>query len=99
MIDVDYCGDCGGPVDGAGGARCSRCVRAQLARKANTEARASRCKGAPLLTQDSTAEEVAGWLQWNDPNGCHTAALARAEGVDPYDTDTAWEALDQMIAD
>lgn len=74
--------------------------RVDLARRANMEANLARPTGAPVLTSDSTIEQVAAWLQWNDPNGCHTAELAAAEGFDPYaSADDVWEALDQMLAD
>lgn len=51
---------------------------------------------APRLTADSESETIARWLQWCDPNGCHTAELADAEGFEPYDLETAWEALGRM---
>jgi len=73
--------------------------RKDLAALANTAAARSRRIGAPLLRPDSDADTIAEWLQWNDPNGAHTAELALAEDMDPYDLDSAWEALEQMLAD
>lgn len=53
----------------------------------------------PPLSETSDAETVAAWLQWNDPNGCHTSALALAEGCDPYDRETAWDALAEVLSE
>jgi hypothetical protein len=71
--------------------------REETAAKANAAGSASRNPGAPVLSADSTAEQLAAWLQWNDPNGSHTADLAEREGFDPYDVETAWEVLAQAI--
>lgn len=68
-----------------------------MAAQANKLAAQSRSPGAPRLTADSTREALIAWLQWNDPNGCHTDALAEVEGIDPYTTETAWDALREMI--
>lgn len=53
--------------------------------------------GAPRLTPNSGPEVIASWLQWCDPNGCHTAALATLEDCEPYDTAGAWSALGAML--
>lgn len=74
-------------------------TRERLAKLANDEARGSRRGSAPVLTAASDRESVIAWLQWNDPNGCHTDALARAEDFDPYTDAAAWEALADMLAD
>ena len=71
--------------------------RAILARAANQIGALSRRKGAPHLSETSTAEDVAAWLQWCDPNGAHTADSARAEDCDAYTDDRAWEALAEMV--
>lgn len=72
--------------------------KVDLVRRANEAGRSSRHGGAPTLTVASTAEAIARWLQWCDPNGCHTADLARAEDCDCYDDESAWDALSQMLA-
>lgn len=54
---------------------------------------------APELTLASNAEHIASWLQWCDPNGCHTASNAKANNMPPYDLDGAWEALESMLED
>lgn len=78
----------------------SLAIREGLATKANKLARTSRnAASAPRLTALSTAEQVASWLQWNDPNGCHTADRAGVEGFDPYTDETAWEALQNVTDD
>lgn len=74
-------------------------TRKELADCANRLARASRYSGAPHLTADSSRRDVVAWLQWNDPNGSHTDALARREGCEPYGHDDAWKALRSMIAE
>lgn len=53
---------------------------------------------APRLRPESAREDVIAWLQWNDPNGVHTDALATAEDIEPYTLDGAWEALAEMFA-
>jgi hypothetical protein len=70
---------------------------AQLAEKANAAARESRRGGAPKLSADSDVETLSAWLQWCDPNGCHTADLAAVEDFDPYTVDAAWDAVDDMV--
>ncbi len=72
---------------------------AKIAALANEAGEGSRRGGRPRLTADSDRETVIAWLQWNDPNGCHTDALARAEGFDPYTHERAWEALADMLSD
>jgi hypothetical protein len=62
-------------------------------------ARPSRPGSPPSITPDSGSETIAAWLQWNDPNGAHTAELADAEGFDPYDLGTAWDVLATTLAD
>lgn len=74
--------------------------RAELAAQANECARSSRYGAdAPTLCETSVAETVAQWLQWCDRNGSHTADLAESEGCDPYDDETAWDALRDMLND
>lgn len=73
-------------------------VRADLAARANELARLSRYAGsAPVLSSQSAREIVCAWLQWNDPNGSHTDDRARADDIDPYTYDTAWEALQTTL--
>lgn len=67
--------------------------RAALASVANEVCTLSRRGGAPTLTEDSEAETLATWLQWNDPNGCHTSDLALRERCEPYTVERAWSAL------
>lgn len=74
-------------------------VKQMLCDWANAAAVASPVPGAPYLTAASSRQDVAAWLQWNDPNGCHTDALAVAEGLDPYTDDTVWDALSEMFDD
>lgn len=75
----------------------SRGLRAQLATEAN--ALAEDMRGSfPTLDADSGPETIAAWLQSCDPNGCHTAERAHAEGFDAYDHDAAWDALSDMLA-
>ena len=71
--------------------------RAALALEAAAQADGSRHGGAPGLTADSTADDIAAWLQWCDPNGCHTRELAEGEGYDFYTLDEAWDALNEML--
>lgn len=70
--------------------------RAILAR-ANRIAEESSAPGAPLLAPDSPRTTVCAWLQWCDPNGSHTDAVARANGHEPYTLDEAWDALAEMV--
>ncbi len=74
-------------------------LHALLLARANAEGRESRRDGAPLLAHNASADEIATWLQWCDPNGCHTPARALAEGFDPYDYDGAIDALASMLAE
>ena len=74
-----------------------RFSRASLAKRANEIALESRYGGAPHLTADSSVETLSRWLQWNDPNGAHTAARTRAEGFDPYTLDEAWDLIDEAV--
>lgn len=71
--------------------------RAALVACANRVAAESRRGGAPFLSLTSSPETIAAWLQWCDPNGCHTAENAIAEGFDPYTEETAWPALADML--
>jgi hypothetical protein len=73
--------------------------RRRVALVANEGARGSTRLGAPRLSEESPRGEIVRWLQWNDPNGCHSDARAIAEGFDPYTLDTAWEALEEMVKD
>ncbi len=57
----------------------------------------SRRGGTCLLALDSSAEDISAWLQWCDPNGCHTAELAASQGEDPYTLEQAWTALLEMV--
>ena len=70
--------------------------RKALAAAATDASRASRYPG-PVLTADSSKAEVEAWLQWCDPNGCHTPRLAEIEGIDPYTETEAWDALASML--
>lgn len=75
-------------------------IKRGLALKANLLARTSRnASSAPPISGESTAEQIASWLQWNDPNGCHTAERAAVEGFDFYTDETAWEALQNVTDD
>lgn len=74
-------------------------ARAPLVHIANDVARASRRGGAPVLSADSDPETIARWLQWNDPNGIHTAELAATDDCDAYDDVTAWDALAEALSD
>ncbi len=74
-------------------------VRLALVDAAAAVASASRRGGAPAITADSSAEDIAEWLQWCDPGGCHTAELGAAERLDPYTLEAAWDALALMLAD
>ncbi len=73
--------------------------RALLCDRANEAARLSRRGGAPILSVASDPETIARWLQWNDPNGSHTAELAAADGCDPYDASRAWAELASQLTD
>lgn len=73
--------------------------RVKWAAVANEVGRLSRLGGAPVLTAYSDANAIANWLQWNDPNGSHSAAWAERDGFDPYDLGTAWDVLATMLAD
>jgi hypothetical protein len=53
----------------------------------------------PELCAYSQPDTIAQWLQGCDPNGCHTAELARAEDFEPYDDSSSWEALATFIQD
>jgi len=75
-----------------------RSERETLAQRANELGRTSARAGAPVLTADSSVETIAAWLQWCDPNGCHTAELALGDGCEPYDAGSVWEALAEMLS-
>lgn len=79
--------------------RAALCEAANLLNRTANRARG----GAPALTPESDPETIARWLQWCDPNGCHTRDRAVAEGFDPYTDDdgenSAWEALANMLED
>lgn len=77
----------------------TKASRAKLAKAANEAAALSRSAGAPVLSASSSREVVIRWLQWNDPNGSHTDALAEREDICPYDEEGAWGALACMLAD
>jgi hypothetical protein len=74
-------------------------TRAQIAARANAEAKLCRYGGAPTLSADSPRESVVAWLQWNDPNGSHDDYLAEKDGCDLYDIDRAWDTLSAMLTD
>lgn len=74
--------------------------RAQVIEAANNAGRESRSPGAPVLCSTSTRREVTLWLQWCDPNGCHTQELFTLEngGGAPYGSDSdAWDAVMEMV--
>lgn len=72
-------------------------VLRDLVTRANAVGKDSNRPGAPFLSETSTSEEIARWLQWCDQNGCHVAALAKAQGFDPYTIEEAWQALADML--
>lgn len=74
-----------------------RCRWRPLAKRANQEARESWIKGAPELTCYSSVEAIAAWLDWNDPNGVHTAEDRIAEGFETYTIYSAWNALASIL--
>jgi hypothetical protein len=74
-------------------------LRSYVASLANRIGDTSRHAGAPRVYAESPRETVAAWLQWCDPNGCHTDSRALAEDLDPYTLDTAWEALGAMVTE
>ncbi len=74
----------------------------QLIRLANEASRSSRYRG-PQLSQQPSREEILYWLAWNDRNGVFTdEQIARdpefAENG-PLSEETAWELLEEMLAD
>lgn len=74
--------------------------RAEIATAANAVAASSRYgSSAPRLTESSSVETLCQWLQWCDPNGCHTPELAAIENFDPYTLDDAWDALAEVVKD
>lgn len=77
-------------LDGASG---SHEMRAELVKRANDAARASRRSGAPHLTINSSRGVLLDWLAWNDPNGVYSDAAMRREGYEPMTIDDAWEQL------
>lgn len=75
----------------------ARVTPVEIADRANAAARTSRRGGAPRLSPESDVETLSAWLQWCDPNGCHTVELAAAEDFEPYTVEGAWEAVDAMV--
>ena len=73
--------------------------RAETVTLANQVARESRYGGAPFLTVDSSVHVLCRWLEWCDPNGCHTADACNVEDIEPYDLNDAWEAIERMCSD
>lgn len=71
--------------------------RADTVKRANAIARESRYGGAPFLTVDSSVHVLCRWLEWCDPNGCHTADATAKEDLEPYDLDSAWEAIEGTL--
>ncbi len=76
---------------------CASCAPAKIAHDANNAARGGD-RTYPRLTAASSADDIATWIQTCDPNGCHTADLATAEGFVPYTTEGAWLELAAMLA-
>jgi hypothetical protein len=74
-------------------------ITSAVADRANGVGRSSRSRGAPTLSSGSSREQVTAWLQWCDPNGCHTDELAGVEGFEPYTLDSAWEQVEKMTED
>lgn len=73
---------------------------ASVASKANAVSERSRYgRHAPPVRAHSSLETLCAWLQWCDPNGCHTAELAEIEDIDPYTLETAWDAIIEMCED
>lgn len=72
-------------------------ARAAVAELANEAGHACRARPPVVLSASSSRTDVVRWMQWNDPNGCHTDDRARAEDFDPYTEETAWDALAEMI--
>ena len=56
--------------------------RRKLAEKANLCGRECRYIGAPILSHDSSQDTLCAWLQWCDPNGCHTQELFELDCCD-----------------
>lgn len=73
-------------------------TRAEVVRAANEIRRSSRDGGAPVLSEASDLVDLCAWLQWNDPNGSHTAALAQADDIEPHDLASAWGAIAEQVA-
>jgi len=71
-------------------------ARAALADVANVIGRSSRRRGAPYLTADSPLDTLIRWHQWNDPNGCYSAAQCELEGFDPPTVERMWELLAEI---
>lgn len=67
---------------------------------ANAIGRDSRRGGAPVLSADSKADDVAQWLQWNDRNGSYWPPdLAAADDFEPFTDETAWETLADVLSE
>jgi hypothetical protein len=66
--------------------------RAQLAAAAN---KGGRC----AISAGSSLRAVCAALQAIDPNGCHTAAAHRAEGLAPLSLDEAWAQLANLLGE
>lgn len=73
--------------------------REQLVKTANEISRESPKRGAPTLTVNSARDVVCDWLQWCDPNGSHTDALADADRCDRHDLDSAWDSVADMATE
>lgn len=72
-------------------------TREQLIDAANRAGRASRIEGAPVLSVESSLETLCLWLQWCDPNGCHSLEACEAEDTHPHTIESAWDALAEML--
>lgn len=69
-----------------------------LARAANAVALQSRYGAtAPRLSEASSLDVLTAWLQWCDPNGAHTPALAMHEDLDPHTLESAWTAIESLV--
>jgi hypothetical protein len=58
-------------------------TRFAIAGMANALVEQSSRLGGPMLNEHSSRETLCRWLQWCDPNGCHTDELAAAEDFAP----------------
>ncbi len=66
-------------------------TRAQIAACANEEARCSRRRDAPHLTEQSNLQTLLDWCDWNDPNGEWNRLKAE------YVTADVWDVIQGML--